>query len=116
MRWPTTLIADELHFSEQECVMINEQLAVIGPDELQEAFTRVVMKCPSWLVIFQITDVFGWKARFNTPGSVAASNWSYRIQSTVAELDQDPVLRSRSERFSRLARESGRAIEAALLD
>ena len=77
-------------------------------EALQEAFARAVLKSTSWLVIFQITDLFGWKERFNTPGSVAASNWSCRIEPTVAELEQDPALRGRAERFSRLARESGR--------
>ena len=47
-------------------------------EELHEAFTRAVLNSKSWLAVFQITDVFGWTARFNTPGSVAASNWSYR--------------------------------------
>ena len=79
-------------------------------EELHEAFTRAVLNSKSWLAVFQITDVFGWTARFNTPGSVAASNWSYRLVPTVTELDQDPLLLRRSERFSRLARESGRSI------
>jgi len=77
-------------------------------EEIQEAFTRAVLQSPSWLVIFLITDVYGWPARFNTPGSVAATNWSYRIEPTVAGLDQDSVLRRKAERFSRLAKESGR--------
>jgi 4-alpha-glucanotransferase len=77
-------------------------------DEVQEAFARAVLQSRSWLVIFLITDVFGWPARFNTPGSVAATNWSYRIEPTVSELDQDPILHRKAERFSRLARESGR--------
>jgi len=77
-------------------------------EELHEAFTRTVLKGASWLVIFQITDVFGWKTRFNTPGSVATSNWSYRIEATVSQLDQDPTLAARAERFSRLAHEAQR--------
>jgi 4-alpha-glucanotransferase len=48
-------------------------------------------------------------ARFNTPGSVAASNWSYRLEKTVKELDADPELSKKAQRFSRLATESGRA-------
>ena len=78
-------------------------------EELQEAFTRAVLNSASWLVVFQITDVFGWTARFNTPGSVAAANWSYRLAPTVTELDKDPVLLGRAERFARLAKESGRS-------
>jgi len=49
-------------------------------------------------------------ARFNTPGSVAATNWSYRIPHTVKELDEDPVLLELTRMFSRLAQESGRVV------
>jgi len=78
-------------------------------EDLHEAFTRAVLGSNSWLAVFQITDVFGMTARFNTPGSVASSNWSHRLEQTVNELDLDPVLLKKSERFSRLATESGRA-------
>jgi 4-alpha-glucanotransferase len=77
--------------------------------QLHEAFTRAVLQAPSWLAVFQITDVFGMTARFNTPGAVAATNWSYRLPHTVKELDADPALLERTEMFSRLAKESGRA-------
>ena len=77
-------------------------------DELHEAFTRAVLQSPSWLAIFQITDVFGMTARFNTPGSVAETNWSYRLPNTVKELDKDPVLLGQTAMFSRVAKESGR--------
>jgi 4-alpha-glucanotransferase len=77
-------------------------------DQIHAAFTRVVLQSPSWLAVFQITDVFGMTARFNTPGSVAATNWSYRLPQTVKELDEDPVLLAQTEMFSRLAQETGR--------
>jgi len=77
-------------------------------DQLREAFTRTVLQSASWLAVFQITDVFGMTARFNTPGSVAATNWSYRLPHTVKELDEDTVLLQQAEMFSRLAQESGR--------
>jgi 4-alpha-glucanotransferase len=77
-------------------------------DELHETFTRTVLQSPSWLAVFQITDVFGMTARFNTPGSVASTNWTYRLPQTVQELDEDPVLLGQAEMFSRLAKESGR--------
>ncbi len=79
-------------------------------DQVQEAFTRRVLQSNSWLAVFQVTDVFGMTARFNTPGSVAASNWSNRLDQTVSQLDKDPALLKRTEMFSRLARESGRAL------
>jgi 4-alpha-glucanotransferase len=77
-------------------------------DQLHEAFTRTVMQSASWLAVFQITDVFGMTARFNIPGSIAPTNWSYRLPYTVKELDEDPVLLQQTEMFSRLAQESGR--------
>ena len=79
-------------------------------DELHEAFTRTVLQSPSWLVVFQITDVFGMKERFNTPGSVSPNNWSHRLPQTVKELDEDPVLLAQAEMFSRLAKETGRVM------
>jgi 4-alpha-glucanotransferase len=78
-------------------------------DQFREGFTRAVMNGNSWLVIFQITDVFGLTPRFNVPGSLAATNWSYRMVQTVNELDDDPWLAKRADVFARLAKESGRA-------
>ena len=78
-------------------------------DQFLEGFTRAVMNGNSWLVIFQITDVFGLTPRFNVPGSLAATNWSYRMVQTVNELDDDPWLAKRADLFARLAKESGRA-------
>jgi 4-alpha-glucanotransferase len=77
-------------------------------DDFLAGFTRAVMSSGSWLVLFQITDVFGMTARFNTPGSVGAANWSYRLPQTVRELETDPVLKSRAAQFSRLAQENDR--------
>ena len=77
-------------------------------DELHEAFTRTVLQSPSWLAVFQLTDVFGMTARFNTPGSVSTNNWSHRLPYTVKELDEDGVLLQEVEMFSRLVRETGR--------
>jgi 4-alpha-glucanotransferase len=54
------------------------------------------------LAVFQITDLFAMTARFNTPGSVAPTNWSHRLPQTVNELDEDPILLAQTEMFSRL--------------
>jgi 4-alpha-glucanotransferase len=78
--------------------------------QVHEAFVRAVMQSNSWLVIFQITDVFGQSARFNTPGSASLANWSYRLPQTVSQLDEDPFLLAKAKMFSRFARESGRAL------
>jgi 4-alpha-glucanotransferase len=77
-------------------------------DEVHEAFTRRIMESNSWLVVFQITDVFGQTPRFNTPGSTSESNWSFRLAQTVRQLDQDPLLHKKATIFSRIATESHR--------
>ena len=79
-------------------------------DQFHEAFTRTVFQCPSWLAVFQITDVFGMTARFNTPGSVSPHNWTHRLPQTVKELDADSVLLGQTNMFSRLAKETGRVM------
>ncbi len=79
-------------------------------DQIHERFTRRVMESNSWLVVFQITDVFGDTSRFNTPGSTSDANWSHRLPQTVKQLDENPALLAKTEMFTRLAREAGRKI------
>ncbi len=79
-------------------------------DHLHEAYTRAVMGAASWLVVFQIQDVFAQTERFNTPGSVAATNWSHRLVPTIKQLDRDPRLVAKAKKFARAAWESGRSI------
>jgi 4-alpha-glucanotransferase len=78
-------------------------------DEIHEGYTRAVMNSNSWLVVFQIQDVFGLADRVNTPGSTAATNWTLRLPRTVKQLDHDPRLQARTRTFSQLAQKSGRA-------
>ncbi len=89
--------------------MRNEEPPREFNDRLHEAFTRTVMNSASWLVVFQIQDVFAQTERFNTPGSVAATNWSHRLTPTVKQLDTNPRLLGKAKMFTRAARESGRA-------
>lgn len=79
-------------------------------DELLLAFTQQMMKSPSWLAIFQITDVFGMTERFNTPGLTSTANWSYRVPFTTKELGSNPDLAAKAKRFAEVAQASGRGI------
>jgi 4-alpha-glucanotransferase len=79
-------------------------------DHIHEALSRAVMESSSWLAVFQIQDVFGQTARFNTPGSVASTNWSHRLPQTVKQLDADPRRLAKTKMFSTLARKSGRTV------
>ena len=79
-------------------------------DQLHEAYTRAVMNSSSWLVVFQIQDVFAQTDRFNTPGSVSMKNWSHRLTATVKQLDRTPHLLAKAKMFTRTAQDSRRAI------
>ena len=79
-------------------------------DRIHEGFTRAVMESNSWLVVFQVQDVFGQTARFNTPGSTAATNWSHRLSPTVKQLDHDPRLLAKTKMFSSVAKQTGRTL------
>jgi 4-alpha-glucanotransferase len=77
-------------------------------DHIHAALMRAVLGARSWLAVFQIQDVFGQPERINTPGSIAPTNWTYRLAHTVREFHTDPRLRAKAETFARLAREAGR--------
>jgi 4-alpha-glucanotransferase len=76
--------------------------------QLHEAYCRRVLESNSWLAIFQVTDVFAQEIRFNVPGSVGESNWSARLEKTVAELDKDPQLFRKTHLFERLMKVADR--------
>lgn len=88
--------------------MSNEEPPHDFNNRLHAAYIRTVMKSFSWLVIFQIQDVFAQAERFNTPGSVAATNWSHRLTPTVNKLDTNPHLLAKAKIFTTATQESGR--------
>jgi 4-alpha-glucanotransferase len=61
------------------------------------------------MAIVMITDLLARKDRFNVPGTAANSNWSRRMQKTVAGLDASPAIRKRIRIIRELLEQSGRA-------
>ncbi|MFA6559125.1 MAG: 4-alpha-glucanotransferase, partial [Candidatus Obscuribacterales bacterium] len=57
--------------------------------ELHRRMIEVLMECPSWLAILMISDLFGVSQRFNEPGISGDSNWSQRLDRTLAEYEAD---------------------------
>ena len=58
--------------------------------ELHKRMIEVLMDSPSWLAILLISDLFGNTQRFNEPGIGSDSNWSQRLDRTLAEYEKDP--------------------------
>lgn len=56
---------------------------------------EALFRSESWIAIVMITDLLARKDRFNVPGTAANSNWSRRMQKTMAALDASPTIRRR---------------------
>ena len=95
-----------------------EQLAgfagmhVAGPKpftaEIHEGLLNGLFQSNAWIAIAMITDLFGNKKRFNVPGAVADSNWSERLNRTVAQWRKDPARVAKMERITEMLKRSGR--------
>lgn len=66
--------------------------------ELHLAIIQKLLICPSWLVIFMITDLFAQTQRFNIPGPMSNSNWTERLDLPINQFDHHsqikPLLRA----------------------
>jgi 4-alpha-glucanotransferase len=69
---------------------------------------EALFRCESWIAIVMITDLLARKDRFNVPGTAANSNWSRRMQKTVAGLEASPTVRKRMKLVRELLEKTGR--------
>jgi 4-alpha-glucanotransferase len=53
-----------------------------------DAILRVLYAAPSRLTIAPLQDLFGWEERINTPGTVDASNWKWRLPFALDRLQE----------------------------
>ena len=96
-----------------------EQLAgfagmrITGPEaftpDIHEGLLRGLFESNAWIAVAMITDLFGSKRRFNVPGAVADSNWSERMNRTVAQWRMDTARVAKMERIAALLKRTGRA-------
>jgi 4-alpha-glucanotransferase len=63
--------------------------------DVRDALLRAVYGAGSGLVINPFQDLLGLPERINVPGTVTASNWSYRMPMDLAALEADQALRDR---------------------
>jgi 4-alpha-glucanotransferase len=75
-------------------------------DHMRDALLRAVYATPSTLAIVPLQDAMGTRERINVPGTVAESNWSYRMAGDVDTLQGDA---GNTERLAKLAEETGRS-------
>ncbi len=72
------------------------------------AIMEALFKSEAWIAIVMITDLLARKYRFNVPGTTASSNWTRRMQRSVAQLRSSRKTRSRMRLIHDLLEKTGR--------
>jgi 4-alpha-glucanotransferase len=72
------------------------------------AIVEALFKSNAWIAILMITDLLTRKYRFNVPGTAASSNWTRRMQRSVAQLRSSQKERKRMQLIHDLLEKTGR--------
>ncbi len=57
--------------------------------ELHRKFLERILQSKSWLAVLMFSDLMGTEERYNSPGSMADSNWSFRLKVPLTEMVQE---------------------------
>ena len=80
-------------------------------DRLRDALLGAAFHSASADVFFPIQDLFGWRDRINTPGTVGAQNWTWMLPWPVDRWRELPETLARAEELRALAVASRRAAD-----
>jgi len=100
---------DEL--SEAERAQLAERARVragAGDDERSLALLGDLYRAGSDLVLVLAQELLGARARINTPATVNADNWTWRLPRPIEDLEQDPHVVARLDAVRVLVEEAGR--------
>jgi 4-alpha-glucanotransferase len=75
-------------------------------DRERDLLLQAVYAARSILALVPFQDAMGTRDRINVPGTVSATNWSYRMAKSVDDLLSDTT---ETERLAHLAAAAGRA-------
>ena len=78
------------------------------PDRLRDALIEALYASGANLLILPIQDVFGWTDRINEPGTVNATNWTWRLPWLSDALSADADAAAAAERLRTWATWYGR--------
>jgi 4-alpha-glucanotransferase len=106
---------DELSVDERKALAKIPALSKLDPnrgfdDAARDAILRAVYQAPSTLALVMFQDAMGARERINVPGTVAETNWSYRMPMTIEDLATDT---GTSARLRQLASDTHRAEPAS---
>jgi 4-alpha-glucanotransferase len=77
------------------------------PDRVLAQF-RVLFGAASQLTLILAPELLGEHRRINTPGTVGAANWTYRLPATMDDLSRDGAISARFDAIRTLVHEAGR--------
>jgi 4-alpha-glucanotransferase len=72
------------------------------------AILEALYRAPSRLVLVPMQDLFGWGDRVNTPGTVGADNWSWRLPLALEQMTQDSDMLTRLSKLRAIVERAGR--------
>jgi 4-alpha-glucanotransferase len=106
---------DGLSIDERTALARIQSLRGIDPsrafdDSVRDALLRAIYEAPSTLALVTFQDAIGSRDRINVPGTVAETNWSYRMPMSIDSLASDANVASR---LLKLATETGRIAPGA---
>jgi 4-alpha-glucanotransferase len=78
------------------------------PDQLRDALIEALYASGANLLILPIQDVFGWTDRINEPGTVSATNWTWRLPWLSDRLSAEAEAAATAERLRAWATRHGR--------
>ena len=85
---------------------VNDESAAYAPALMEPVLDRILealYASPAQLVITPIQDLFGCKDRINVPGTIAPTNWTWRIPFDPAHANDDPAIRARIDQIRAIA-------------
>ena len=77
-------------------------------DRLRDAILELAYGAGSDHLFVPIQDLFGWRDRINTPGTVTPQNWTWCLPWPVDRIEQFDIARERAEFLHELARTTSR--------
>lgn len=76
--------------------------------DFHPAIIEALFKSNAWIAVVMITDLLARNYRFNVPGTTGSSNWTRRMQRSVAQLRSSRNERKRMDLIRELLEKSGR--------
>jgi 4-alpha-glucanotransferase len=77
---------------------------------LRDAYLALAYGAASSELYLPLQDLFGWRGRVNTPGTVTPENWTWCVPWPVDTWDGQPDARERAGCLRALARAAGRHV------